>query len=181
MKTVTKNTILEYGTFDDRVNSFDDNTESKVFVKFLKSKYSEEHQIVEKPFGKYGVDIGVYSDNELACAFDLERCKTWKEDWPSNWRCLSFLDRKSKYLQYPQFGMVWFNNDLSKFAIAWKKDILKFPVSDRNLPNGQVDRVRKVDFDCGKLYGHSFNSNEIQKFKHTEEYKIKRGNFNEVS
>ena len=114
MKTITKDTILEYGTFDDRTNSFDDNTESKVFVKFLQSKYSEEYKIVEKPFGKYGVDIGVYCGDELGCVFDLERCKTWKSDWPSNWRCLSFLDRKSKYLQYPEFGMVWFNNDLSK-------------------------------------------------------------------
>lgn len=165
MKTITKNTIKEYGTFDDRNDSFDDNNESKVFLKFLSSKYSDSYRIVEKPFGKYGVDIGVYRDGELGCAFDLERCKTWKNDWPSNWRCLSFLDRKSKYLDYPEFGMVWFDNSLSKFAIAWKKDILKFPVSNRHLPNGEIDKVRKVDFKYGKLYGYNFGNNEKEKFQ----------------
>jgi len=174
MKTITKDTILEYGTFDDRNNSYDDANESKVFVKFLRSKYPDEYQIVEKPFGQYGVDIGVYHKGELGYAFDLERCKTWKDDWPSNWRCLSFLDRKSKYLnEYPEFGMVWFNNNVTKFAIAWKKDILKFPVTNRNLPNGQIDRVRKVDFECGKLYGSSFNPIEMEKFKNRIEYHLK--------
>jgi hypothetical protein len=173
MKTITKDTILEYGTFEDRIDSFDDNSESKVFVKFLNTKYPDTCKIVEKPFGKYGVDIGVYCGDKFGCAFDLERCKTWKDDWPSNWKCLSFLDRKSKYLEYPEFGMVWFNNNLSKFTIAWKKDILKFPVSNRNLPNGQIDRVRKVDFKYGKLYGSSFNPIEVEKFINRKEYDLK--------
>jgi hypothetical protein len=173
MKTVTKDTIFEYGTFQDRIDSFDDNNESEIFVKFLRNKYPDQCKIVTKPFGKYGVDIGVYFDNQLKCAFDLERCKTWKDDWPSNWRCLSFLDRKSKYLEYPEFGMVWFNNNLTKFAIAWKNDILKFPVTDRNLPNGQIDKVRKVDFKYGKLYGSSFSPIEIEKFKNRIKFDLK--------
>ena len=69
--------------------------------------------------------------------------------------------------------MVWFNNNLSKFTIAWKKDILKFPVSNRNLPNGQIDRVRKVDFKYGKLYGSSFNPIEVEKFINRKEYDLK--------
>jgi hypothetical protein len=170
MKTITKDTIKHYGTFCDRKDSFDDNKESEVFVKFLASKYSEEYKIVEKPDGKKGVDIGVYRDSELGCAFDLERCKTWKNDWPSNWRCISFLDRKSKYLKYPEFGMVWFNNNLTKFVIVWKKDILKFPVTNRNMPNGEIDLVRKIDFECGKLYGSIFSPIEVEKFKNRVEY-----------
>ena len=172
MKTITKDTILEYGTFSDRTNSYDDGKESEIFVKFLISKYSNEYKIVEKPNGKFGVDIGVYCNGELCCAFDLERCKTWKDDWPSNWRCLSFLDRKSKYLEYPEFGMVWFNNNLTKFVIAWKKDILKFSVTDRNMPSGEVDEVRKVDFKYGKIYGSSFNSNEMRVFGNRVECKL---------
>lgn len=173
MKTVSRDTISEYGTFEDRINSFDDNSESKIFVKFLTSKYSKEYKIVEKPFGKYSVDIGVYSDDKLCCTFDLERCKTWKNDWPSNWKCLSFLDRKSKYLEYPEFGMVWFNNNLDKFAIVWKKDILKFPVTNRNLPNGEIDKVRKIDFEYGKLYGSNFSPIEGEKFKNRIECILK--------
>ena len=174
MKTITKDTIKNYGTFRDRKNSFDDNKEIKIFVKFLNSKYPKDCEIVEKPFGKEGVDIGIFRDGQLGCAFDLERSDTWKNDWPSKWKCISFLDRKSKYLfEDPEFGMVWFNKNLTKFIIAWKKDILKFPVSNRYLPNGEIDRVRKVDFKYGKLYGSSFNPIEVEKFKNRVEYEIK--------
>lgn len=174
MKKITKDTIIEYGTFSDRTNSYDDGKESKIFVKFFTSKFnSNKYKIVEKPNNEFGVDIGVYCNGELCCAFDLERCKTWKDDWPSNWRCVSFLDRKSKYLKYPEFGMVWFNNNLTKFAISWKKDILKFPVINRNMPNGQIDRVREVDFKYAKLYGPSFNSNEMRVFENRVEYELK--------
>ena len=147
MKTITKETIKDYGSLSGRDDSFDDNTEMGVFCKFLQST-RPDLVVVPKPHGEKGVDIAYKDeDGDYVAFFDLERCGTWKEDWPSNWRCLSFLHRKSRYLKYPQqFGMVWFSDDLSRFAIAWKKDIIKYPVSKRYLRNGQVDEVRKVDF-----------------------------------
>ncbi len=174
MNYLSKQEIGELGSFVDRKNSYDDNTELAIFCRFLKTNFLEKYQIIQKPHGPYGVDIGVFSDDKIVCAFDLERCKTWKEDWPSNWKCLSFLSRKDKHLQFPEFGMVWFNNSLTKFAIAWKKDILKYAVEKRYV-NGKEDPkgVRKVSFDHGKLYGSSFNLIEIERFKKRAEFELK--------
>ena len=174
MTYLSKQEIGELGSFIDRKSSYDDNAELEIFCKFLKTNFSDEYKIIQKPYGPYGVDIGIFSDNQIVCAFDLERCKTWKDDWPSNWRCLSFLSRKDKHLKFPQFGMVWFNNSLTKFAIAWKKDILKYQVEKRYV-NGKEDPkgVRKINFDDGKLYGSSFNSIEIDRFKNRVECEFK--------
>jgi hypothetical protein len=87
---------------------------------------------------------------------------------------LSFLSRKDKYLKFPQFGMVWFNNSLTKFAIAWKKDILKYQVEKRYVKGKEDPKgVRKINFDDGKLYGSSFNSIEIGRFKNRVECEFK--------
>lgn len=174
MTYLSRQEIGELGSFADRKNSYDDDNELEIFCRFLKTNFSEKYQIVQKPYGPCGVDIGIFSDNDIVCAFDLERCKTWKNDWPSHWRCLSFLSRKDKHLKFPQFGMVWFNNSLTKFAIAWKKDILKYPVEKRYV-NGKEDPkgVRKVNFDHGKLYGSSFNLIETERFKNRVEYELK--------
>jgi hypothetical protein len=174
MTYLSRQEIGELGSFADRKNSYDDDNELEIFCRFLKTNFLEKYQIVQKPYGPYGVDIGIFFDNDLVCAFDLERCKTWKNDWPSNWRCLSFLSRKDEHLKFPQFGMVWFNNSLTKFAIAWKKDILKYPVEKRYV-NGKEDPkgVRKVNFNHGKLYGSSFNLIETERFKNRVEYELK--------
>ena len=68
--------------------------------------------------------------------------------------------------------MVWFSNDLSKFVIAWKKDIVKYPVSRRNMPNGEIDSVRKVDFSCGTLIGTNFGQRDLEIFSNRQEFKL---------
>lgn len=174
MTYLSKQEIGELGIFSDRKDSYDDNKELDIFCKFLKINYPNQCKIVRKPYGKYGVDIGVFVDSEIVCAFDLERCKTWKDDWPLKWKCLSFLSRKDKHLKFPQFGMVWFNQSLTKFAIAWKKDIIKYPVEKRYVDGKEDPKgVRKIKFDDGKLYGSSFNVIEIERFKNRVEYDLK--------
>ena len=171
MKTITKDTIREYGSLSGRTDSFDDNTEMGVFCNFLQNT-RPDLTVVPKPHGPYGVDIAYKDGDDYVAFFDLERCGKWKDDWPSNWRCLSFLDRKSKYLKYPEFGMVWFSNDLSKFVISWKKDIVKYLVSKRYMPSGEVDLVRKVDFSCGTLIGTKFGKRDIEIFSNRQEFKL---------
>ena len=172
MKTITKETIRQYGSLSGRDDSFDDNTEMGVFRKFLQRTRSDL-VVVPKPYGPYGVDIAYKDkDGDYVAFFDLERCGKWKSDWPSNWRCLSFLDRKSKYLKYLEFGMVWFSDDLSRFVIAWKDDILKYPVSERHMPSGEIDSVRKVDFSHGTLIGSSFGTRDKQIFTKRQEFKL---------
>ena len=180
MKTIAKDTIKNYGSFSDREDSFDDNKESKIFIKFLQKKYGEKFDIIEKPFGKYDVDLGVFikgaetSECNLKVAFDLERCKTWKDDWPSYWKCLSFLGRKDRYLRFAEFGMVWFNQDLNKFVISWKEDIKKYPITQRKFKGkSYTDSVREISFDDGQLYGICFANLEKEKFKNRIECNLK--------
>ena len=68
--------------------------------------------------------------------------------------------------------MVWFSDDLSRFVIAWKKDILKYPVSERHMPSGEIDSVRKVDFSHGTLIGSSFGTRDKQIFTKRQEFKL---------
>ena len=162
---ITNEAIREYGTFTDRTDSFDDRKELKIFTAFLQEK-NPSSVIVVKPYGPYGVDLGMFDEKEnVKITFDLERCKAWGDDWPEYWQSLSFLARKDKHLVYPNFGMVWFNCAMTKFVIAWKEDIEQFPVSVRTFKGKtQTDRVRKVDFQYGTLFGPSFAPRETKLF-----------------
>lgn len=162
-----KDEIHEYGSFDDRADPFDDRTELSTFVSFLQKHYGDIYTIVEKPFGPYAVDLGLFDrSGVVVAAFDLERCKSWGDDWPKYWKSLSFLARKDKHLEYRNFGMVWFNNALDKFIIAWKDDIKRFPVTKRTFKGKSYhDLVRKVDFQYGTLFGSSFNQREAMLFQ----------------
>ena len=62
MKTITKETIRQYGSLSGRDDSFDDNTEMGVFRKFLQRTRSDL-VVVPKPYGPYGVDIA-YKDED---------------------------------------------------------------------------------------------------------------------
>ena len=180
MKTITKDVIENYGTFKDRENCFDDKKESDIFIRFLEQKYGDKFVILEKPFGQYGIDIGVFAintpitENNIKVGFDLERCKTWDKDCPSFWKCLSFLGRKDKYFKLNQFGMVWFSQDLSKFVISWKKDIQKYPLTQRNFKGkSYTDSVREVQFSDGKLFGTGFTEFEKKLFTNRVECVLK--------
>ena len=80
MKTITKETIRQYGSLSGRDDSFDDNTEMGVFRKFLQRTRSDL-VVVPKPYGPYGVDIAYKDeDGDYVAFFDLERCGKWKSD-----------------------------------------------------------------------------------------------------
>ena len=160
-------TIREYASTNDRIDHFDDTREIHAFTAFLQHKYDPKtYHVVMKPEGPYGVDIGLFTtDGVLVCGFDLERCLSWDTDWPSYWRSLSFLERKKRYLDLPQFGMVWFNKSMTKCVVAWKEDILTAPVKTRTFAGrSYTDRVRLVPFSAGRLIGHQFAPRELKLF-----------------
>ena len=167
--SIKSTTIIKYATAEDRIDQFDDSRELRVFKAFLEHWYDPKtYRVVEKPDGPYGVDLAlVTTQGDLACAFDLERCLSWRDDWPSHWRSLSFLARKNHYLDFAQFGMVWFNAFLTTCVIAWKDDILLAPVETRRFAKqSYTDRVRLVPFEAGRLIGHQFAPGEMQRFSH---------------
>jgi len=170
---ISSTTKRAYGTFEDRRDAFDDTTELQVFRSYLKTHYGASYTIVDKPYGMYAVDVGVFTaTGQLHAAFDLERCKAWGADWPAYWKSLSFLARKDTYLQqYDTFGMVWFNHALTKFVLAWKDDILRFPVIQRTFARATYhDWVRAVEFNCGTLFGSDFGVRERSCFSSRVEW-----------
>lgn len=163
---ITKTDIGNFGSFSDRTNSFDDQKEIDVISKFLKTRQDNSDQIKEKPFGKYDVDLGVFdSEGDLIYAVDVERWSSWDEDWPSNYRYISFLQRKEKFLKYDQFVMIFFNYSLTKFIRIRKEDILNYSPTSR-YTKGKTDYIRKIPFECGKLYGKGLTDREKSIFQY---------------
>lgn len=166
MSNITSQDIKKFGSYSDRDNSFDDKKELLVASNFIKSRCNFSDIVKEKPFGIYGVDLGVYnSKNELKFVVDVERWFFWKEDWPENYRYLSFLERKEKFLKYHEFVMIFFNYNMTKFVRLKKEDILKFsPV--KRYTQGKYDFVRKIPFEYGKLYGSELSERERSIFNY---------------
>jgi hypothetical protein len=164
---ITKKDINSLGVFSDRKDNFDDDMEISAFIKFAKKFYKENYEIRSKPFGDYNVDIGIYRDNVLISTVDVERWRHWDEDWPNNYRYISFLGRKEKFLKRPEdFAMVYFNKSLDKLLVSTKKDIIKYPTQEKYFSRlKKSDLIRQIPFDCGRLYGKNLTDMEKQIFK----------------
>lgn len=160
MNLITSKDIKKFGSYKDRYDSFDDKLELDIIFNFLKNKCNDTDRIRKKPYGKYDVDLAVFDkENILKFAVDVERWSVWKGDWPSNYRYLSFLERKEKFLKYNNFVMIFFNHDLTKFVRIKKEDILNVsPV--KRFTQGKYDLVRKIPFEYGKMYGTNFGKLE---------------------
>ena len=175
MNYITKEDKNSFGVFSDRQNSFDDENEVAKFITFVKKFYnSSEYKFKSKPFGKYGVDVGIYKNEELISTVDVERWREWKSDWPPQYKYISFLGRKEKFLKLPvDFSMVYFNQSLNKILVVSKKDIIKYPTQKKFFQRFQkYDLIRQIPFDCGRLYGLNLTENEKNKFKNHFDYEI---------
>ena len=166
MSFISKNDINKFGSYNDRENSYDDEKELNIMKTFLEKRFDKSFKVIKKPYGPYDVDIGVFdSENNLKFVVDIERWRHWKNDWPQNYRYLSFLERKNKFLKYDQFFMVYFNYDLTKFVRVEKSGIMSVE-PEKRYTQGKYDMVRKVPFNCGKLYGNFLGNFEKSIFEH---------------
>lgn len=166
MNNITSSDIRKFGSYFDRLNSFDDKKEILITSNFLKNRCDSLDKVKEKPFGLYGVDLGVFDSlDNLKFVVDVERWSQWKEDWPINYRYISFLQRKEKFLKNFKFVMIIFNFDLTKFIRIKKEDIIKFPPIKRHT-QGKYDFVRKIPFEYGKMYGTGFGEREKSIFQY---------------
>lgn len=166
MNLITSEDIKKFGSYGDRKDSFDDEIELDVISNFLRTRCNKTDKIKKKPYGIYGVDIGVFDfENNLKFVVDVERWSSWKEDWPSNYRYLSFLERKEKFLKYSNFVMIFFNYNLTKFVRIKKEDIISIS-PEKRYTKGKYDMVRKIPFECGKMYGTNFGELEKSIFEY---------------
>ena len=168
---ITKEDKNSFGNFFDRKNNYDDGLEISKFTGFAKNFYNEEYEFRAKPFGDYDVDIGIYKQDTLVSTVDVERWSQWDEEWPSQYKYISFLGRKEKFLKRPQdFAMVYFNKSLTKLLVVTKKDIVKYPTQEKFFSRfKKSDLVRQIPFDCGRIYGKDLTNTEKQIFKNYRE------------
>lgn len=164
---ITKEDKNSFGVFSDRNDNYDDNREILKFIKFAKQFYNDDYQFVSKPFGEYDVDIGIFKEKNLVSTIDVERWRVWDNDWPTQYKYISFLGRKEKFLKRKEsFAMVYFNNSLNKLLVINKEDIIKYPTEKKYFSRfKKYDLIRQIPFDCGRLYGKNLTETEKQIFK----------------
>ena len=174
MTYITKEDINKFGSYTDRRNHFDDELDVDAFIAFLKTIYIDGNvEYRKKPFGEYGVDLGVYVNGKLSFTVDVERWSAWENEWPHFYSHVSFLGRKEKFLKRKEnFVMVNFNYNRTKFICIDKKDIVKYPTIDRHT-KGKLDKVRKISFDDARLYGLELTEREKSLFKNHKVREIK--------
>ena len=160
MTYITKEDINKFGSYKDRKDHFDDELDVDAFIAFLMTIYIDGNvEYRKKPFGEYGVDLGVYINGKLSFTVDVERWSAWKDEWPHFYSHVSFLGRKEKFLKRKEnFVMVNFNYDRTKFICIDKKDIVDIvaetkqiiskdpPVIKFNSNEGVLDKYRSFLF-----------------------------------
>jgi len=167
MEYITNSDINKFGSYSDRKNHFDDDQDVTIMINFLTKMYKNQNvSFIEKPFGIYDVDLGVYIDGTLTVTVDVERWSAWTNDWPSYYKHVSFLGRKEKFLQRPtNFLMSYFNFDRTKVLCVDKKSIMKYPTIERHT-KGKLEGIKQVGFHEARLYGQGLTDREKTLFKY---------------
>ena len=140
-----------YGSSHDRVNSFDDSLEIGKIIPILEQDFPT-CEVVEKPYGEYGIDIVVRSQGKDVLWVDLERNFGWNDSYPFGF--VSFLERKFHFIEDARkvgsnFTMCWFNKNHTQFVLVNGDIIEEYEPFDKTLRSGKVDRVRHISLsDC---------------------------------
>ena len=179
--------IQAWGSMDDRKDSYDDDADVLFFKNnFVRKRYGkhlpQEMQIIAKPDGPFGVDIGIYRpEGKLVETLDIERSRAdgWNPDWPEYYRHISFLSRKEKFLYQHKdlpFTMVYLNHKRTKVLMVGQKALLSRHSKGVRFQNGFGERKREIPYineegnHNGTLFGFDFSDKERKLF-HTIPYK----------
>jgi len=169
MKQVNKKQINEWGgDFSDRKNNFDDSPDVRAFIKHTLNDTKLQQYLLNyipdgiackwqyHPDDKYGIDVALVDETgKKHLLIDLERWKQWDDEWPDKYKYISFLARKSHFLEETvPFLMVFMSNRLNKLLIVDKESIKKYEIVDKDFVKwGEKDKVRKLEFNEGNLFG----------------------------
>ena len=181
MTQVTKQDIGQWGNqFRDRQDEFDDKSDIGAFIQHFKNnnklrKYIEsylpddlEYRLVKHPDGKYRIDVAlVDKTGKKHLLIDLERWKQWDIDWPAKYKYISFLERKSHFLEEPiPFLMVFISNRRNKILIVDKESIKKYNMVNKPFKDwgNKIDKVRQLKFSEGNLFGTNLTAIERKHF-----------------
>ena len=151
MTFVSSSDKQRYGSSSDRRNCYDDSLEIEKITPVLKRDFST-CEVIEKPYGEYGIDVVVRSKGKDILWVDLERNFGWNDEY--RYGHVSFLERKFHFIEDARrigatFTMCWFNKDHTQFVLASGDTIEEYEPFDKTLRSGKVDRVRHISkSDC---------------------------------
>ena len=171
---VTNIERTKWGSYEDRTNSYDDNTDIQIFCNMVKTNESLKNYLTSfltetpdilrtKPHGDYGVDLGIVHNDELVATIDLERWSAWNEEWPSYYRYIHFLARKEKFLNQHEspFFMAFLNFKRDKVLMISKDDIQKYPTKEKFFQvKNRTDMVRELPLSVGHVFGENITEKE---------------------
>ena len=151
MTFVSNSDKQRYGSSFDRTNSYDDSLEIEKITPILQRDFPT-CEVIEKPYGDYGIDIVVRSNGKDILWVDLERNFGWSDEY--RFGHVSFLERKFHFIKEARsvganFTMCWFNKDHTQYVLASGDVIEQYQPFDKTLRSGKVDRVRHISkSDC---------------------------------
>lgn len=164
--------------FSDRKDYFDDDNEIVEFIKYATTnqrlkKYIEgylnvtEYKYVAKPKGTYDVDLGITdNDGNLLVSFDLERWSAWDSEFPSYYRCVSFLEKKARFITDVPFLMVWLNKTKTKYLITDGDTIKKYKPIDKYFKFKNItDKIRELKHSDAYVFGDNLTNYEKSIFR----------------
>jgi len=172
---ITRAHKTAWGSYNDRRNSFDDDSDIKTFIQLIhKNDHLRSYlkrflpkgtfSFKPKPHGQYGVDLGLFSEQgHIVTTIDIERWSAWNEDWPNYYKHIHFLGRKEKFLEQHDapFFMAFLNYKRDKVLMIGEEDIRKQPTIDKFFKyKGVTDRVRELPMREGHLFGHTITDTE---------------------
>lgn len=178
---VTKSQIEKYGkVFEDRSTSFDDLGDLDFFIHNHLRKDSSFREYIafivgDMPLtvgrhvdGPYGVDISLFNHDtkERVLDIDLERWNAWRSEWPTNYRWIHVLGRKTKYVDSDTpFLFCPMSRNRDRFLAVDTEVIKRYPVKTKNfVVKGHSDRVREVPMNQGHVFG-AYTNKEKRLFK----------------
>lgn len=175
MTQITRAHKTAWGSYNDRKDSFDDDEDISRFIGLIHRDESLKTYLKTflpkgtfsfkpKPHGKYGVDLGLFSEHGTTVAtIDIERWSAWNEDWPSYYRYIHFLARKEKFLNQHEapFFMAFLNFKRDKVLMISHKDINKYPSKPKYFKaKGVTDIVRELPMSEGYVFGRNITDTE---------------------
>lgn len=179
----------KWGSYKDRDNSFDDKAdiakfkemffENKSIRQYMSSRLTNTRNLdfIEKPYGDYGVDLGLKTETEpvqVVAMIEIERWSQWDDEWPSFYRSIHFLGRKNKFLEQSikndvPFFMVYFNFSKTKLLMVSKEDIIKYPTQEKYFKTQKKwDVVRDISPSDGHVFGNNLTERERGLFRYDD-------------
>tara|TARA_B100000073_G_C23620965_1_gene528514 strand:- start:289 stop:861 length:573 start_codon:yes stop_codon:yes gene_type:complete len=185
---VTKEMKNKWGSYPDRKNSYDDDSDCEIFIEHTKNNRDLQNYILRyinsctsvhfhmkqwphcrwkiKPDGKHGIDLALVNDDKRLLHIDVERWSEWKGDWPPFYKNLHFFGRKDHFLEDdPRFIIVYMNYERNKLIVVNKDVIKRYETKNKYFRHKKCyDWVKEMKMSDGHIFGYNITPTERRNF-----------------